>query len=261
MATFNIAELVEHTNPVQNLDHDGLFAIHENFHIKNTETFAPHRNRKRGTFKTPMLDDFKAYVADKKAPIFVNPQDMTAIAIFNYGDDEQQGHCDDTAQLKLEPTIIYKKLQAIKDKKFNQREFATFLEDYASVFTAIDGSGEHIDFSIAITAVRNMKVDNERKTESTVNHLTETRSAFDKIEANATMGKLPAYLKVTDTAYVGLQEREISLRLVLNTQDDKAYFALQIVKEELLQNELVDEFKQTILNLFDTDVFIGTFTA
>ena len=173
-----------------------------------------------------------------------------------------QGHCDHKAVLQLEPTVVWEKLNQLKDNKLNQKRFATLLEDWASVFAATSETGETIHIAEAINAVRNMKVGASSTTDSSVSNMQETRSVFDKVEASSTAGKLPSYFEIIDPAYVGLDDKTIRLRLVVNSSDGEPSFALQIVKEELLRNEIIQEFKGKVIVLFpENPVRIGTFSA
>ena len=173
-----------------------------------------------------------------------------------------QGHCDHKAVLQLEPTVVWEKLNQLKDNKLNQKRFATLLEDWASVFAATSETGETIHIAEAINAVRNMKVGASSTTDSSVSNMQETRSVFDKVEASSTAGKLPSYFEIIDPAYVGLDDKTIRLRLVVNSSDGEPSFALQIVKEELLRNEIIQEFKEKVIALLpENPVRIGTFSA
>ena len=268
-------EIVELALPVNDLSRGQLVAIHENFKVHDLEQFQAGRNRARGVLKTPSFDDFKSYVLGNTqsensvpevkvyAPVFVDHKNVSATAILNFKVvGLAQGHCDHKAVLQLEPTVVWEKLNQLKDNKLNQKRFATLLEDWASVFAATSETGETIHIAEAINAVRNMKVGASSTTDSSVSNMQETRSVFDKVEASSTAGKLPSYFEIIDPAYVGLDDKTIRLRLVVNSSDGEPSFALQIVKEELLRNEIIQEFKGKVIVLFpDNPVRIGTFSA
>lgn len=268
-------EIVELALPVNDLSRGQLVAIHENFKVHDLEQFQAGRNRARGVLKTPSFDDFKSYVLGNTqsensvpevkvyAPVFVDHKNVSATAILNFKVvGLAQGHCDHKAVLQLEPTVVWEKLNQLKDNKLNQKRFATLLEDWASVFTATSETGETINIAEAINAVRNMKVGASSTTDSSVSNMQETRSVFDKVEASSTAGKLPSYFEIIDPAYVGLDDKKIRLRLVVNSSDGEPSFALQIVKEELLRNEIIQEFKEKVIALLpENPVRIGTFSA
>ena len=268
-------EIVELALPVNDLSRGELVAIHENFNVHDLEQFQAGRNRARGVLKTPSFEDFKSYVLGNTqsensvpevkvyAPVFVDHKNVSATAILNFKVvGLAQGHCDHKAVLQLEPTVVWEKLNQLKDTKLNQKRFATLLEDWASVFAATSETGETIHIAEAINAVRNMKVGASSTTDSSVSNMQETRSVFDKVEASSTAGKLPSYFEIIDPAYVGLDDKTIRLRLVVNSSDGEPSFALQIVKEELLRNEIIQEFKGKVIVLFpENPVRIGTFSA
>ncbi|AUX87020.1 hypothetical protein C3F34_13925 [Acinetobacter sp. ACNIH2] len=276
-------DIVELAKPVQQLDRGQLVAVHENYKLADLEQFLNGRNRARGVLTTPSFEDFKSYVlehseagptnvicsagepyvAPKTALVFVDHKNVAATAILNFTqEDFAQGHCDHKATLKLEPTVVWEKLNKIKDGKFNQKSFATLLEDWAGVFVALTPNNETISIGEALNAVRNMKINATSTTESQVNNLSESRSVLENVEASTTVGKLPAYFEIKDTAYVGLDEKTIKLRLLTNDSDGSPVFALQIVKEEILRNEIIQEFKDKVIELLpDNEVRIGTFTA
>ncbi len=261
-----VAAVVEHCSPVVDLERGGLQAVHENFKVIDAEKYQNGRNRSRGVFATPILTDFKDYIKGEKTadvPVFVSRDDVKAVAVLNYSEKGfDQGHCDHTATLQLDPTVVWKKLNQLKDTKLDQKRFATFLEDWASVLSAVDADENQISIKEAIVAVRNMKVDINTSNEAEVENTREVRTAYADIAAKAKKGQLPAKFKILDTAYVGLDEKEIELRLIVNGGSGEPIFAIQIVKEEILVNEIIQEFKQKVINLLpDQQVLIGTFQA
>lgn len=272
-------------NPVKELARGDLIALNSDYKLADLEQFLHGRNRARGVLKTPSFDDFKTYVVGhseknlakgvcasataepraepQTALVFVDHKNVAATAILNFIQGGfAQGHCDHKAVLKLEPTVVWEKLNQIKDNKFDQKRFATLLEDFAGVFVAITANGEEISNGEALNAVRNMKVDVSAKSDSQVNNTSESRSVLENVEASTTVGKLPAYFEIKDSAYIGLDEKTIKLRLIVNGSDGSPVFALQIVKEELLRNEIIQEFKNKVIELLsDNEVRIGTFEA
>lgn len=258
-----IAEL---SKPVTEILRGDLIAINSSYKIEDTEIFQPGRNRARGVLNTPVFEDFKSYISKHQecdTPVFIDHKNVTATAILNFSNDGyEQGHCDHKAHLKLEATVVWEKLNQLKDTKLNQKRFATLLEDWATVFLATTESGDSIHIAEAINAVRNMKVGESVTRDSQVNNMNESRSLLERVEASSTVGKLPAYFQIKDTAYVGLEEKTIQLRLLVNSSDGEPTFALQIVREELLRNEIIQEFKNKVIALLpDNPVRIGTFAA
>lgn len=265
-------------NPALELVRGDLAAIHENYNVRDLEEFQAGRNRARGVLKTPSFEDFKSFVlanspvSDEEenirtlptpAPVFVDHKNVSATAILNFiNTGFAQGHCDYKALLQLEPTVIWSKLNALKDRKLSQRDFAVFLEDWVSVLEITDAAGNVIGGAQALAAIRNMKIDSSSSSDHSVGNLAESRSRFDQVEARSKEEFTPAYFKIRDSAYFGLDERLIVLRLIINTNDEKPVFSVQIVKEELIQDEIIQEFKAKVIELLpENPVRIGTFTA
>lgn len=265
-------------NPALELVRGDLAAIHENYNVRDLEEFQAGRNRARGVLKTPSFEDFKSFVlanspvSDEEenirtlptpAPVFVDHKNVSATAILNFiNTGFDQGHCDYKALLQLEPTVIWSKLNALKDRKLSQRDFAVFLEDWVSVLEITDAAGNVIGGAQALAAIRNMKIDSSSSSDHSVGNLAESRSRFDQVEARSKEEFTPAYFKIRDSAYFGLDERLIVLRLIINTNDEKPVFSVQIVKEELIQDEIIQEFKAKVIELLpENPVRIGTFTA
>lgn len=258
--------IVELAKPVENLGRGDLVAVNDNYKVLDLEKYQDGRNRARGVLNTPSLEDFKSYVSDAQfgdAPVFVDHKNVSATAVLNYSEEfHAQGHCDHLANLKLEPTVVWSKLNSLKDRKLSQRDFAVFIEDWVSVLEITDADGNVIAGAQALSAIRNMKIDTSVTVDNQVGNLSESRSRFDKVEARSKEEFTPAYFKIYDTAYLGLDERLIVLRLVINTNDEKPVFSIQIVKEELLCNEIIQDFKEKVIELLpENPVRIGTFTA
>ena len=254
------------SNPAIQLGRGDLAAVNQDYQVLDLEKYQAGRNRARGVLNTPSLEDFKTYVLDAQsgdAPVFVDHKNVSATAVLNYSEEfHAQGHCDHLANLKLEPTVVWSKLNSLKDRKLSQRDFAVFIEDWASVLEITDAEGTAISPAAALAAIRNMKIDTSVTVDSQVGNLSESRSRFDKVEARSKEESTPAYFKINDTAYLGLDERLIVLRLVINTNDEKPVFSIQIVKEELLCNEIIQDFKEKVIELLpENPVRIGTFTA
>jgi uncharacterized protein YfdQ (DUF2303 family) len=256
--------------PIEILVRGDLVAVNNEYGIHDLEEFANGRNRARGVLKTPSLADFKDFVEatdvksnEGNSPVFVDHKNVSATAILNYENSKfTQGHCDLKAILQLESTVVWQKLNHLKDRKISQRDFAIFLEDWVSVLEITDADGNIIGGGQALSAIRNMKIDASVSADHSVGNLSESRSRFEQVEAKSKEEFTPAYFKIRDSAYFGLDERLIVLRLIINTNDEKPIFSIQIVKEELLLDEIIQDFKKKVVELLPKNpVRIGTFIA
>lgn len=265
MENTEVQATVEHCRPINVLNRGELVAVHENYNIQDTEEYQIVRNRPRGAFQTSVFGDFKSFVEAEQiqsANIFVDYKNIQAVAVLNFGEENAQGHCDYTATLQLEPTTAWTKLNKLKNQKLNQKDFAVFLEDWVDLLVAYDADNNVIEHKEALNAVRNMKIDSNFNTESAVENTREVRSAVSEIAAKAKQGKLPAHFIIRDSTYVELDARDIKLRLLVNANDGNPLFTIQIVREELMLNEIVLDFKEKVLNLLpENPVRIGTFQA
>ena len=254
------------SKPVEFLARGALIAVNDDYKVLDLEKYQDGRNRARGTLNTPSLEDFKTYVVNAQegnAPVFVDHTKVSATAVLNYEEQGHlQGHCDHLAILKLESTVVWSKLNALKDRKLSQRDFAVFIEDWVSVLEITDADGNVIGGGQALAAIRNMKIDSSVSADHSVTNQSESRSRFEQVEARSKDEFTPAYFKIRDSAYFGLDERLIVLRLIINTNDEKPVFSIQIVKEELLLDEIIQDFKAKVIELLpDNPVRIGTFAA
>lgn len=255
-------------HPVTTLTRGDLLAINNNLQVVDAEEYANGRNRARGAYKTSDFLGFKSFIecnnSHKVAPVFIDHNNISAEAILNYVEtDFAQGHCDHTATLKLEPTVIWTKLNSLHNNstRFSQRDFAVFLEDWSDRLTAKSASDEVIPAREAIHAVRNMDINATATTNNTVTNTSESRSLMEQVEAKSAT-TLPAYFEIKDQCYLGLDERDITLRLIINTNDGKPTFGVQVVKFELVKDEIIQNFKQKVIDLLpDYPVRIGTFKA
>ena len=250
-------------NPATDLTRGGLIALNNDYTVNDLEEFQNGRNRARGLLKTPSFEDFKSYVLNCAptlaedeslkvqflAPVFVDHKNVSATAILNFVENGFS-------------TVVWSKLNALKDRKLSQRDFAVFLEDWVSVLEITDADGNVIGGAQALSAVRNMKIDSTVSSDHSVGNLSESRSRFEQVEARSKEDFTPAYFKIRNSAYFGLDERLIVLRLIVNTNEDKPTFSIQIVKEELLLDEIIQDFKAKVIELLpENPVRIGTFAA
>lgn len=261
--------VVELSKPVVGMHRGELMAVSNHMKLVDGEQYAETRYRPRGRFVTTEFESFKSFIDSNgdtiAVPVFIDQNNVSATGVLNFGEnDGEQGHCDYTATLKLEPTVAWSKLTQIAatQNRFSQRDFATFLEDWADLLVAKTESGELITARDAIHAVRNMKVDATATAASTVNNTGESRSVLERVETKSQNEKTPAYFEIVDSCYVGLDERPITLRLIIGTHDSKPNFAIQIVKAELIKDAITKEFKQKVIDLIPSHaVRIGTFSA
>lgn len=241
-----------------------LVAVPDNFNVKSLEQYGANRLRQRGTFSTNSVDAFSYFVNEFKQnlPVFVSDSEMTAEAIFNYGDSETQGHCDHTARLSLLKTAEFKDLLNIDGRTLDQRQVAEFLEDYRGNIVCFDSEGEVLDIKKSIAAIRRVTINSSAESESEQNDFSNSKSRIEKHTAGSTVNTLPSGFRFTCEPYNGLPVRSFETRIALRGGDD---IELTIkVKTLEKQFELIaKDFAKTVEEKVENNVsvYIGSFNA
>lgn len=237
-------------------------AIPDNFKVEDLERFMPTRRRAAGLMGTPYINDFVAYTQMHKQDgccIFVNADDMAAIAVLDLGSPQQPGHCDSKAKLALKPTAAFAALKKFMNMGKTQREMAEWLEDWAPFLIAKDGDTP-IGMPQAIAAVRSISIEAIAKSNSEEQALSSERTAFESVKVSATKETLPTFIIIKCKPYPELAEREFTMRLSVTT-DGKPVMALrpQGWEEavEQMANEFATDLRASIENTMP--VLIGTY--
>ncbi|ANB27201.1 hypothetical protein A6F57_19670 [Alteromonas stellipolaris] len=244
--------------------------VPENFSVVGFENRLEHRTRFRGLFSTEDIKSFVAYVTDyvgdetplyANSQVFVNGDSMSATAILNVGDLIVPGHCDHTAKLSIPKTAAFKALQSVCGHRQGQQELSDFIEDWKDRITVEGMSGEQMNLSVAINAVRTVTVERVREIESSIDQFENSASVMER-EAAKNKKDLPAYINFTCVPYAGLSEVTFKIRVSMLTGDVRIGFTLRVVGQEEHDEQIAEEFKQKIninLNELPVEVFIGGF--
>lgn len=246
---------------------DGVALIDRNAIEIDLEQYQMGRSRVRGQFRSSDIDSFNNYVSNNAEPeevrIFVDDAAMSAIAILNFKvEDHEQGHLDHKAILNAKETVVFDTLHRMHMLgRVTQKTFAEFLEDWGHFVIARDSEGSVIANSRAVSAIRNMRIDESAQTDSHAGNYRESRSRLESVEAKSIDGALPAYFTVKDECYQGFTERNLKLRLSIGQDEGKPEFKLEIVSLQILKDELTKEFAAIVEESFEgaCDVLIGSF--
>lgn len=228
-----------------------VVALPDTMKLHDLECYMEVRRRMRGTMSTCFVKPFAQYVqthADTGATIFVNPDQMTAVAVLDLGTPDRPGHTDNRAKLEPVKTAAYAALMSMANGAHGQKEVAEFLEDWADHLTCLNADGT-VPLPLALAAVRKITVESAQKVHSEEQSLSSSRSAFESIKASST-DPLPTTLHFTCHPYADLAARTFSLRLSVLTSDAKPKLTLRIQKaeehKEQMANELVDLITQSM---------------
>jgi uncharacterized protein YfdQ (DUF2303 family) len=240
----------------------------DNFSVVDLEQYAEQRNRFRGTMKTESVNDFITYLSEYDnselaSETYIDGDNMRATCLHNIGTTAAPGHCDHKSILGLQKTAAYNALLAIAGSRYDQKDLSDYLEDWASIIQCTNSEGENLSHAIAVNAVRGITIARARELSSNIGDFENSASAIEKVEAK-NKNTLPAFITLTLKPYADLQERSITLRCSLLTSSDKPVFILRIIKQEELDEQLVNEFKtliQTKVKPLNTSVFIGSFSG
>ena len=212
-----------------------------------------NRHRARGTMATAALASFVGYTrehAELGTSVFVDADTMRATAILNLGTPFEPGHADNKAIYTPEKTAAYLALLGMAySGTHKQATVAEFLEDWPELIKCFNADGE-ITPPKAIADIRKMSIESIRKAESSVQSLSESRSAFETISATSA-DPLPTHIYFTCQPYANLAERLFVLRLGVLTGGDKPMVGLRIVKAEQHQEEMATELVKLVLQQFE----------
>ena len=244
--------------------------VPENFSIVDFEQRLDHRTRFRGSFSTEDIYSFGDYVTEyvgdetpryANSQVFVDAKSMAATAVLNVGDLVVPGHCDHLASLSIPKTAAFKALRMACANRQGQLELSDFIEDWKDRITVDGMSGEQMNLSVAINAVRTVTIERVREIESSIDQFENSASVMER-EAAKNKKDLPAYINFTCIPYAGLSEVTFRIRVSMLTGADRIGFTLRVVGEEEHDEQIADEFKKKIssnLKKLPVEVFIGGF--
>jgi len=233
-----------------------LALLHQDFDLHNLEQYMDGRTRLRGTFRTHLSSEFVNYFTQHRnehTRIFINEDKLTAVAIFNLGDDEHPGHCDHTAQLALKQTREFQALLTLDNRPaLSQREMADWIEDWRGCIVVHDKDGEEIEIKRVIAAIRNLEINASRTSEHSDGDFSEQQSTLlERIEAKSRHGLPDGFLfqYFHCHPYQELGVRHIYMRLRIMTGGDAPKLSARIVGLEALLESLQREFVEHLIDL------------
>lgn len=235
--------------------------------VKDVEHLQLHRSRFRGSFRTTSVGDFMSYFEDNAeqhcSGLYVQPESMTAKAIFNlYTEEEHQpGHGDHTATLNLVETAAYKALQQIDGKQLSQKTLAEWMEDWRENIIAQTDIGEDLPIAGAINAIRKITIEAMAKRDTEVRSFGASKSSMESIEAKSD-NALPAFINFKCYPYKDLPERTFVLRLSILTGEREPKLVARIIKLEDHQESMAEELKEIITRDLPAgqEVYLGQLT-
>lgn len=219
--------------------------------IHGLEKFGAAPIRHRASFATRNLSAFVDYSLNaaksqgRPAGVFVDPEDMSAAAFYDLGDASDPKFSEDRGSLAMKKTAEYQSLLKVHELRLTQKQAADFLIDWAPNIALIDADGEELPHARALAALRSITVKVEGETHNEERDTGRTRSAFENAEAKS-KEKLPAGIVFSCAPYVGLDDREINVRVSINTEGEKPTITFRVVGLEKLGDVLGEELVEKL---------------
>lgn len=237
----------------------------DNLHLVSLEPFQRYRNSYRGTFTTGSFDDFINYCAGHSddAVCFVDVDTMTAKMIFDLGTDSEPGHCEHKATLKLKATPAHEALTSFVGHSRSQAEVFNFLQDWKPLISVYEDYSKEtvVTFAEASHRIRNVEIDASTKAAHEEGDFSRQKSSSARVEMKASDNrKLPAIISMGFVPYLGFDPISFDLQVGIALVKDQPMISLRIIGEELLREQIANEFVHRLFVEFDQDrVIRGAF--
>lgn len=239
-----------------------VVALPEGVSLKDIEGHMEHRTAYRFGYSTKSIKDFGEYCKefDKEgAKCFVNSDRMYAETIFDLGTEEKPLHQRHKATLQLDKTAAFNAILAANGESMSQKLAANFIDDWADNIKVMNSEGEPMTPAQASKQFREITIEQVSNRDSKVSDFGESMSEFEKIEAK-NQNQIPATIEFTCQPYHGLSLRAFTVRVSILTGGDKPQICLRIIKLEAQEEDMAEEFKEILVNMFadsQLKTFIG----
>jgi uncharacterized protein YfdQ (DUF2303 family) len=225
--------------------------------VQSLEEFSANRHHPRGAFATDRISAFVQYAKFREGSgtgnVFVDPSDFSAKLFldgFCVSNSSAQGHCKDTASVKLTPTPEWLALLNCNGKKFTQRDLIDFLIDWHH---AIHGAKE------LIAAFRRVTITAKYTGTNEVQALQATKSSFEQIEAKN--NEIPDHITFDVIPYLELPLCTLTIAVQFLPEDSgNGLFALRVRALETHRQQMAEDFANVLaLKMNEADLALPTF--
>lgn len=217
-------------------------AVPDTMNLHDLQKYMPNRRRLAGEMRTTNPDHFADYANThaEEAVVFVDAEKMTATGVLNFGDAKNPGHADNLVSLQFVESAPYKALLRCADcGNVSQRAMAEWLEDNLPHIRCLHGD-EEIKPAMAIAAIRNVTIEQLQKVDSTVESLSQERTAFEQVKATS-KHTLPTTVHFTCHPYLGLPERTFVCRFGIRSGDNGTLITLRIINHEQHRQAMAED--------------------
>jgi uncharacterized protein YfdQ (DUF2303 family) len=237
------------------------------------ERFQTNPKRHRASVVTTSPTDFAKYVKEFKTDetrIFFDRNKKQAIAIIDYGDATTAGWGQHTIKLELLLHEMFDHALGLSNQKqINQDPLVEFIMDWPEYLTfyadcpMADGFADEkrdaIPIQKAVTAIRNVKVKNNKTSVSITADNGHNRSAMELVEIEANgIDKLPAAIVVHSPVFQFTDAQSFAIRITSTSDvDGDPVFRLRIIGLDQLYAETIRAIGVEIADTVDAPITYG----
>lgn len=225
-----------------------VVASPETVKLSDLEKFLPNKRRMQATMRTGELESFGVYCHEMRSgaeaetfmPVFVEADDMTATAIFDFGHVDNPLHGDNRAILAEKSTAAFRAFQKINGDRGSQQRFAEWLEDWRAHITMYGQDGGEMNFAACLQAIRKYEITEKNEAGSEVQQYSTKKTAMSSVAAK-NVDNLPSFIGFSCKPYNDLSEREFMMRMsIVNGVDPE--FCVRATHLEQDEEEMAQEF-------------------
>lgn len=261
-AVANSASITEKLNNKLDLGRD-LVVVPDGYRIEDLEHLRDTRRQSRGVFSTRHFGDFVSYAVthdSERAAMFIDPENMCAEAIFDYGDGI--GHARDRAVYRACLTESAQALVGLCDRgNIDQQGLIQYLEDWEDDVAPYTTEGALRDIATAVQIVRNLTLERAKTIKQVRGDFEYEQSAAEKA-ALRKEGEMLGSIELRDVVYQGLTNPvTIRAKLSLVLFDGGFNLSLRLVGFDALRRDKVAEMERLADEALAMPVYRGAYDA
>lgn len=240
--------------------------LHKDYKLVDIERYLAQPDRFTGDYSTADFNSFIAYCnthidPQKNAACFIDPSQMRARVVFDFGSPEDPRHHDHAADLHLKRNASYASLCQHNDNYTDQRAAAEWIEDWTALLRfSVDGTA--LGNSDALAAIKGLDIKKMQSHYSEIAPLSESRSMLESVEVKSPSANPPDLFTLTDSLYHDLPPQSVDCRLRYKSDDKgKVLVKYTCARFESVELETADHFQIKIRAALDTAIasYIGFF--
>lgn len=219
--------------------------------------------RFKARFDTHIVDEFNVYCAENKnndSAIYINTDDMVALAIFDHGKPRQPEWADHRARVTLRKKPAFAELLEKNNRLHDQQALIDFLTDWQPLITLFDGDNKALNFQVAINRIRKLTLNKNSSAEFEQSDFNHTASAMESVEIKSGDNEIPAYFEMKLVPYHGFSIQKISCNLRAKTNENTVAVKYRIDGLQAIEEKIANEFRTMISDVLtgETTIYIGT---